>query len=137
MKLNEYLEMLAEKVENISQSAVVEYPIRQDMPAELISKFQPEVWTCRKVNNEYYVFYQGHFLNVSQLKQELNNLYAQSGYLGKGLDKLDERALMTYATSKTIIKSVFKSAFTVEIDPKDTASYLFNTENFNFTRGNL
>lgn len=135
MRLKDLINSANESVERITQTAIVAYPIKQDMPCELISKFQANTWTCRKVNDaEYYVFYKGHFLNITQLKNEINNLYAQTGYLGKGFSKLDERALMTYSTTKTILKRIFESAFKIEIDAEEVAEYLFNCENFNFTR---
>lgn len=135
MRLNDLLNIAAEKIENVTQTAVVDYPIKQDMPCELIPKFNQNLWTCRKLTDgSYYVFYLGHFLNVSELKQEISNLYAQEGFLGQGFSKLDERGIMTYATTKAILKRIFNSAFKIEIDAAEVAEYLFNCENFNFTR---
>ena len=135
MRLSEYVNIIRENVENITQTAVVEHPIKEFLPCEMISQFQPNVWTCRKVNgSDYYVFYQGHCLNVSKLKQDLSNLYSAEGYLGKGFSKLDEIGLMTYSTTKDIIKRIFNSAFRIELNTGEVAEYLFNCENFNFTR---
>ena len=135
MNFNDLLESLSAKVDNLAQTPVVNFTTTQCMPAEMLDKVQPTVWTSRRLNGgDYFAFFNGHFLNVSSLKKELDNLYAQNGYLGKGFDKLNERELLTYATTKQLFKKLFGSAFTVELNPKEVAVYCFNSENFNFTR---
>lgn len=135
MIFKDFVNSLQESVENAAQAAVVEQPARVSMPCELIPQFDPSVWTCRKLNgSEYYAFYGGHAIDVTKLRRAISNLYAAKGYLGQGFSKLTEPQLMTYATTKNILKRVASTAFRVELDADEVASYLFNCENFDFTR---
>lgn len=135
MKLDEYVKLQEEiAASNAAPFRVTDETLKNASPVDLVGKFSESIWVGRTINGEVFLFHGGHFLNISKTKQSVNDYYTSAGYLNQGFSKLDEKELATYNSVKIHLKKLFDSAFTIEIKPEEVASYLFNAENFDFTR---
>lgn len=108
---------------------VVSDPIKVKNEYDYLDELNPQVWTARIVNDKKILFYNGHFLNISQLASKLKELYTNKGYKNYGFSKLDEADLIRYTTVRDILAKDFNNTTNnIELKPEEVAQNLFNNE---------
>lgn len=86
-------------------------------------------WICKRLrNNSVYLFNNGHWLNLTALKGEMDNYYSSKGYANTGYDKLTDSEMVNYKTVKEIFTDLISRSLGNELDPKETAESMFNRE---------
>lgn len=134
MNFKEYITLMEETtLANATPVNATDETMKGLTPVDLLSKLDPKVWTGRKIDKQIYLYYNDHFLNVSNTKKAMGVLYAKNGYAKHGFDKLNERDLITYSSVKVHLEKLFDTAISLEIEAEDVASYLFKLEHFDFT----
>lgn len=134
MNFKEYIALMKETtLVNSTPVKATEETMKGLAPVDLLSKLDPKVWTGRKIDGEIYLYYNEHFLNVSNTKKVMDDLYASNGHAKQGFDKLSEKDLITYSSVKVHLEKLFNSVIGLEVEADDVANYLFKLENFDFT----
>jgi hypothetical protein len=106
---------------------------RRDISAEvndLIQKSENRWIAKRLSDNAVYLFNNKHFINITNLRNEIAQLYATKGFTGSGFDRLTEEELCVYKTVKEIFVQLIAQSLGPELSPKETAQSLFDREIF-------
>lgn len=131
MKLSDYIKALQESVEEVEFSSAVS--TNKDLSAEieeLISKSNNKWIGKRLSDNSIYLFNNKHYINITNLRNEIAQLYATKGFTGSGFDKLTEDELCVYKTVKEIFVQLISQSLVPELSAKETAQSLFDREIF-------
>lgn len=131
MKLSDYIKALQESVEEVEFSSAVS--TNKDLSAEiedLVAKSDNKWIGKRLSDNSIYLFNNKHYINVTNLRNEIAQLYATKGFTGSGFDKLTEEELCVYKTVKEIFVQLISQSLGPELSPKETAQSLFDREIF-------
>ena len=104
-------------------------PVKEKDVFDYVKEVNPQVWTAKIVQNKKYLFYNGHYLDISKLAKELKTLYTNKGYNNYGFSKLDESELIRYTTVRDIIAKEFNNETNdTELNPTHVAQTLFDNE---------
>jgi hypothetical protein len=104
-------------------------PVKEKDVFDYVKEINPQVWTAKIVQNKKYLFYNGHYLDISKLAKELKTLYTNKGYNNYGFSKLDESELIRYTTVRDIIAKEFNNETNdTELNPTHVAQTLFDNE---------
>lgn len=128
MKLSEYAEkykLLSEGVQivKISGSTGID-TVKQ------ILEVSEGKWIARKLDGCLYLFHDSHFINMSQLVDQMNQVYTSKGYSGYGYDKLSADELIRYTGFRSILDQLIKQSVSEKLDPRATAESIFEREIF-------
>lgn len=131
MKLSDYVKSLQESVEETSVSLTNSSDGNlQSEIKDLIDKSENK-WIGRRLSdNSIYLFNNRHYINITNLRNEIAQLYATKGFTGSGFDKLTEEELCVYKTVKEIFVQLISQSLGPELSPKETAQSLFDREIF-------
>ena len=129
INFKEYLtEQENKTTDEMVKNTIIHEASKEESLEDIVEKADPNTWTARIVNNIKYVIYSGKTLNITELKEEIENLYNSKGYSNYGFAKLDEHELIRYTRVKNIIMPQFKKGYDDELDPKHIANLLFINE---------
>lgn len=130
MKLSDYVNRIVESVEEPTAIQVSEQSDHQAEIAVGIAESKNR-WISKILpDNSVYLFYNEHCLNMTQLKAEMDMLYASKGFAGSGYDKLVVEELTNYRTVKDIFVKLIAQSLNHELSAKETAESLFDREIF-------
>ena len=131
MKLSDYVKSLQESVEETSVSLTKSSDGNlQTEIDELIEKSENRWIGKRLSDNAIYLFNNKHYINITNLRNEIAQLYATKGFTGSGFDRLTEEELIVYKTVKEIFVKLIAQSLGPELSPKETAQSLFDREIF-------
>jgi hypothetical protein len=131
MKLSDYVRSLQESVEeyNVSLTNSIDGNLQTEIEG-LIEKSENK-WIGRRLSdNAIYLFNNRHYINITNLRNEIAQLYAAKGFTGSGFDKLTEEELCVYKTVKEIFVQLIAQSLGPELSPRETAQSLFDREIF-------
>ena len=131
MKFCDYVKALKESVEETDVSLSASK--RSDTSAEVneLAQQSENRWIAKRLSdNAVYLFNNKHFINVTNLRNEIAQLYATNGFTGSGFDRLTEEELCVYKTVKEIFVQLIAQSLGPELSPKETAQSLFDREIF-------
>ena len=131
MRFSDYVKTLKESVEETSVSLVTSSSM--DVKSEIDSLLEKSEnrWIARRLSdNAIYLFNNRHYINVTNLRNEIAHLYASKGFTGSGFDKLTEEELCVYKTVKEIFVQLIAQSLGPELSPKETAQSLLDREIF-------
>lgn len=100
----------------------------EDTIEDTVLKCNPETWTAREINNVKYLIYNKKFINITELKQKIADVYNERGYSNYGFAKLTERDLVRYTKVKNILMDSFLSEVSDELDTDYLAGKFFDKE---------
>lgn len=100
----------------------------EDTIEDTVLKCNPETWTAREINNVKYLIYNKKFINITELKQKIADVYNERGYSNYGFAKLSERDLVRYTKVKNILMDSFLSEVSDELDTDYLAGKFFDKE---------
>lgn len=104
-------------------------PVKEKDAYDYLKEINPQVWTAKIVQNNKYLFYNEHYLDISKLATELKTLYTNNGYRNYGFSKLTESDLIRYTTVREILAKEFNNPTSeTELNPADVAQTLYNNE---------
>lgn len=95
---------------------------------DVINNANPTIWTAREIGNNKYLIYNKKYINITELKKQIDILYNNKGYKDYGFSKLSESELIRYTMVKNILMTFFRSTSESEIDPESIANKLFISE---------
>ena len=95
---------------------------------DVINNVNPTIWTAREIGNNKYLIYNKKYINITELKKQIDILYNNKGYKDYGFSKLSESELIRYTMVKNILMTFFRSTSEDEIDPESVANKLFISE---------
>lgn len=95
---------------------------------DVIKDANPTIWTAREIGNNKYLIYNKKYINITELKKQIDILYNNKGYKDYGFSKLSESELIRYTMVKNILMTFFRSVSDDEIDPESVANKLFISE---------
>ena len=131
MKLSDYVKSLQESVEEtlVSLTKSSDRNLQTEINS-LIEKSKNKWIGKRLSDNSIYLFNNKHYINITNLRNEIAQLYASKGFTGSGFDKLTEEELCVYKTVKEIFVQLISQSLGPELSPKETAQSLFDREIF-------
>jgi hypothetical protein len=131
MKLSDYVKSLQESVEEtlVSLTKSSDGNLQTEINS-LIEKSENKWIGKRLSDNSIYLFNNKHYINITNLRNEIAQLYASKGFTGSGFDKLTEEELCVYKTVKEIFVQLISQSLGPELSPKETAQSLFDREIF-------
>jgi hypothetical protein len=130
MKFSDYVSRIVEAVEEPTQTQVSTDANTKGEIAVGIAESKNR-WISKVMSdNSVYLFYNEHCLNMTQLKAEMDMLYASKGFAGSGYDKLTVEELTNYRTVKDIFVKLIAQSLNHELSAKETAESLFDREIF-------
>ena len=130
MKFSDYVNRIVEAVEEPTQTQVSTDANTKGEIAVGIAESNNR-WISKVMSdNSVYLFYNEHCLNMTQLKAEMDMLYASKGFAGSGYDKLTVEELTNYRTVKDIFVKLISQSLNHELSAKETAESLFDREIF-------
>lgn len=131
MKLSDYVKSLQESVEetNVSLTKSSDGNLQTEIEG-LIEKSENRWIGKRLSDNSIYLFNNKHYINITNLRNEIAQLYATKGFTGSGFDRLTEEELIVYKTVKEIFVQLIAQSLGPELSPKETAQSLFDREIF-------
>lgn len=116
----------------VNNTEVAETPVvNQETKNEIdyLKELDAHKWNAKIINDEKFLFFNGHFVNISKLKNAITDVYSKNGYSNYGYSKLDESELIRYSTVKNIIIKEFMNDNNVEeLDPLELAEEIFRNE---------
>lgn len=133
MDFKQYVKIMTENSENATSQVIQNTTYNQDGLIRERQKSNPNVWTCKIIDDEKFLFYQGKSLNISELKKAITDYYTAKGFCNWGFSKLAEEDIVRYQSIKNILKEIFSKAIIAEIDPAEVAQILFDRERFDFS----
>lgn len=129
MKLSEYAEkykLLSEGVQIVQISGSTE----TDTVNQILEVSEGK-WIARKLSDGcLYLFHDSHFINMSQLVEQMNRVYTAKGYSGHGYDKLSADELIRYTGFRSILDQLIKQSVSEKLDLRATAESIFEREIF-------
>lgn len=127
-----FKQYLVEEVNKTTDEEVKDTVIRKaakEMTLEdVINNANPTIWTAREIGNNKYLIYNKKYINITELKKQIDILYNNKGYKDYGFSKLSESELIRYTMVKNILMTFFRSTSEDEIDPESVANKLFISE---------
>lgn len=113
----------------VQPKKVATAPIKEKDVYDYLSEINSNVWTAKVVSNIKYLFYNKHFLNISELKTKITDLYRTNGYENYGYSKLDESDLVRYTTIRDILSTEFNNpTANTELDTNIVAQTIWEHE---------
>lgn len=130
MKFYDYVKSITESVEEAPKITSGDHgAVEDDIQAALAES--DNKWLSKRLSdNAVYLFNNRHYINVTELRNEIAQLYATKGFTGSGFDKLTEEDLIVYKTVKEIFVQLIAQSLGPELSPKETAQSLFDREIF-------
>lgn len=136
MLINNYMinfkQYLVEEVNKTTDEEVKDTVIRKAAKEmsleEVLASAKPEVWTARIIGDKKYLIYNGKYIDITELKNQINILYNNKGYKDYGFSKLSESELVRYTKVKDILMQFFTSSMEGELDAETIANKLFLSE---------
>lgn len=114
--------------DEISKEAVIRKAAKEMTLDDVIKNANPEIWTAREINNNKYLIYNQKYINITNLKKQIDILYNNKGYKDYGFSKLSESELVRYTMAKNILMSFFKTDLENELNAEAVANKLFINE---------
>jgi hypothetical protein len=114
--------------DELSKSTVVRKAAKEMTLEDVIKDANPTIWTAREIGNNKYLIYNKKYINITELKKQIDILYNNKGYKDYGFSKLSESELIRYTMVKNILMTFFRSVSDDEIDPESVANKLFISE---------
>ena len=130
MTFTEYVQMHMNKAYNREDVSVTNTVATNDIAVNSEQYHaDPTKWCAKIINNEKFLFFNNHYLNVTKLKDEMKKIYAQNGYSDYGFSKLDESELVRYKTLRDILMGEFlRTDFDNELDAVEAAKIVYQNE---------
>jgi len=100
----------------------------EDTIEDTVPKCNPNTWTAREINKVKYLIYNKKFLNITELRQKIKDVYFANGYADYGFAKLDEHDLVRYTKVKNILMDSFMNETSDELDVEYLANKFFAKE---------
>ena len=131
MKLSDYVKSLQESVEETSVSLTKSSDGNLQTEIDGLIEKSENRWIGKRLSdNSIYLFNNKHYINITNLRNEIAQLYATKGFTGSGFDRLTEEELCVYKTVKEIFVQLIAQSLGPELSPKETAQSLFDREIF-------
>ena len=96
-------------VKKSKTATVAPAPMKEKDCYDYLMELKPNIWTAKIVGDKKYLFYNNHFLNISELKTKIYDLYKENGYENYGYSKLDESDLVRYTSIRDILSKEFNN----------------------------
>lgn len=129
ISFQEYLQNELNKSTNNKVIRTVIRPVKADDTIEdTVKKCNPNTWTAREINGIKYLIFNNKFINITELKSKINELYLSKGYQNYGFSKLSEHDLVRYTKVKNILMPSFMNETSDELDIEYLASAFFDKE---------
>ena len=88
-------------------------------------------WIARKLNDScLYLFHDGHYINVTHLVDQMNQVYLLKGYSEYGYNKLSADEIIRYTGFRAILDQLITQSISQKLDPRSTAESIFEREIF-------
>lgn len=117
---------VAKKIVN---KVLVPAPVKEKDVYDYLKEVNPQKWTAKIVQDVKYLYYNQHYLNISELALQLKNLYKTNGYENYGFSKLDESELIRYTTVRDILSKEFMNpTASTELNPIEVAQSIYENE---------
>lgn len=129
ISFQEYLQNELNKSTDNKVIRTVIRPVKADDTIEdTVKKCNPNTWTAREINGIKYLIFNNKFINITELKSKINELYLSKGYQNYGFSKLSEHDLVRYTKVKNILMPSFMNETSDELDIEYLASAFFDKE---------
>lgn len=130
INFREYLQQELTKTNDEQVKNTIVRPAEKEKTIDdIVYEANPAIWTAREVSGIKYLIYNKKKLNITKLKEEINNIYSKNGYTGYGFAKLSEPELVRYTKVKNIIIPLFaQSDVVTELEPATVAQKLYMNE---------
>lgn len=129
ISFQEYLQNELNKSTDNKVIRTVIHPVKADDTIEdTVKKCNPNTWTAREINGIKYLIFNNKFINITELKSKINELYLSKGYQNYGFSKLSEHDLVRYTKVKNILMPSFMNETSDELDIEYLASAFFDKE---------
>lgn len=129
INFREYVTQELNKSTDSNVNSTVIKPIKSaDSIEDTVQKCNPSTWTAREINGIKYLIYNNKFINITDLKQKIDSVYAEHGYTDYGFSKLNEHELVRYTVVKNILMDSFNHEISDELDTEYLANKFFMKE---------
>lgn len=130
MKFDDYVKSITEAVEEVPKITSSDLGSVED-DIQVAMADSDNKWLSKRLSdNAIYLFNNRHYINVTELRNEIAHLYASKGFTGSGFDKLTEEELIVYKTVKEIFVQLIAQSLGPQLSAKETAQSLFDREIF-------
>lgn len=130
MKFDDYVKSITEAVEEVPKITGSDLGSVED-DIQVAMADSDNKWLSKRLSdNAIYLFNNRHYINVTELRNEIAHLYASKGFTGSGFDKLTEEELIVYKTVKEIFVQLIAQSLGPQLSAKETAQSLFDREIF-------
>jgi hypothetical protein len=130
MKFDDYVKSITEAVEEVPKITSGDLGAVEDDIQVALAESENKWLSKRLSDNAIYLFNNRHYINVTELRNEIAHLYASKGFSGSGFDKLTEEELIVYKTVKEIFVQLIAQSLGPQLSAKETAQSLFDREIF-------
>lgn len=130
MKFDDYVKSISEAVEEVPKITSGDLGSVEDDIQVALAESENKWLSKRLSDNAIYLFNNRHYINVTELRNEIAQLYASKGFTGSGFDKLTEEELIVYKTVKEIFVQLIAQSLGPQLSAKETAQSLFDREIF-------
>jgi hypothetical protein len=130
MKFYDYIKSITEAVEEVPKITSGDLGAVEDDIQVALAESENRWIAKRLSDNAVYLFNNKHYINITNLRNEIAQLYATKGFTGSGFDRLTEEELCVYKTVKEIFVQLIAQSLGPELSPKETAQSLFDREIF-------
>lgn len=130
MKFDDYVKSITEAVEEVPKITSSDLGSVEDDIQVAMADSNNKWLSKRLSDNAIYLFNNRHYINVTELRNEIAQLYASKGFTGSGFDKLTEEELIVYKTVKEIFVQLIAQSLGPQLSAKETAQSLFDREIF-------
>lgn len=130
MKFDDYVKSITEAVEEVPKITSGDLGAVEDDIQVALAESENKWLSKRLSDNAIYLFNNRHYINVTELRNEIAQLYASKGFTGSGFDKLTEEELIVYKTVKEIFVQLIAQSLGPQLSAKETAQSLFDREIF-------
>ncbi len=130
MKFDDYVKSITEAVEEVPKITSGDLGAVEDDIQVALAESENKWLSKRLSDNAIYLFNNRHYINVTELRNEIAHLYASKGFTGSGFDKLTEEELIVYKTVKEIFVQLIAQSLGPQLSAKETAQSLFDREIF-------
>jgi hypothetical protein len=130
VKFDDYVKSITEAVEEVPKITSSDLGSVED-DIQVAMADSDNKWLSKRLSdNAIYLFNNRHYINVTELRNEIAQLYASKGFTGSGFDKLTEEELIVYKTVKEIFVQLIAQSLGPQLSAKETAQSLFDREIF-------
>jgi hypothetical protein len=130
VKFDDYVKSITEAVEEVPKITSSDLGSVED-DIQVAMADSDNKWLSKRLSdNAIYLFNNRHYINVTELRNEIAHLYASKGFTGSGFDKLTEEELIVYKTVKEIFVQLIAQSLGPQLSAKETAQSLFDREIF-------